>query len=217
MLYHLAIHRPKPEHEQDLIDSMHRFGAAARAQGAIEAHTFKDERSDALVGLAIWRSDEDLAAARPALGTATEQDDFDAWESGPVELFLLHDVFDYDFDVRKGFSKLSVKRQKAARTSQRLRRVFRQTVIDAVFGHHLCDRSRTALVPDLFEPATHQGFVSFQVVLFVHEDLQFELCLCTRVSSATAIDCKRALADARASDTTTQVSNLRYFTSFSSM
>jgi hypothetical protein len=84
--------RPKPEHEQDLIDSMHRFGAAARAQGAIEAHTFKDERSDALVGLAIWRSDEDLAAARPALGTATEQDDFDAWESGPVELFLLHDV-----------------------------------------------------------------------------------------------------------------------------
>jgi len=92
MLYQLAIHRPKPEHEQDLIDSMHRFGAAARAQGAIEAHTFKDERSDALVGLAIWRSDEDLAAARPALGTATEQDDFDAWESGPVELFLLHVV-----------------------------------------------------------------------------------------------------------------------------
>ena len=43
MLYHVAIHRPKPEHEQDLIDSMHRFGAAARGQGAIEAHTFKDD------------------------------------------------------------------------------------------------------------------------------------------------------------------------------
>ncbi len=92
MLYHVAIHRPKPEHEQDLIDSMHRFGAVARRQGAIEAHTFKDARSDALVGLAIWRSEDDLAAARPVLAAATEHDDFDTWESGPVELFLLHDV-----------------------------------------------------------------------------------------------------------------------------
>jgi len=92
VLYQLAIHRPKPEHEQDLIDSMHRFGAAARGQGAIEAHTLKDERSDALVGLAIWRSADDLAAARPALAAATEGDDFDAWESGQIELFTLHDV-----------------------------------------------------------------------------------------------------------------------------
>ncbi len=68
MLYHLSIHRPRPEHEQDLIASMHRFGATAREQGAIEAHTLKDARSEALVGLAIWRSDDDLAAARPALG-----------------------------------------------------------------------------------------------------------------------------------------------------
>ncbi len=92
MLYHLSIHRPKPEHEQDLIASMHRFGAAALDQGATEAHTFKDVRSDALVGLAIWQSDDDLAAARPALGAAVEHDDFDLWESSPVESFLLHDV-----------------------------------------------------------------------------------------------------------------------------
>jgi len=92
MLYHLSIHRPKPEHEEALIESMHRFGAAARAHGAVQAHTFKDARSDALVGLAIWHSDDDLAAARPALASAVEGDDFDAWESGPVELFLLQDV-----------------------------------------------------------------------------------------------------------------------------
>jgi hypothetical protein len=92
MLYQLAIHRPKPEHEHDLIDSMHRFGIAARGHGAVEAHTFKDRRSDALVGLAIWRSDDELAAARPALAAATQDDDFDAWESGPVELFMLHDI-----------------------------------------------------------------------------------------------------------------------------
>jgi hypothetical protein len=92
MLYQLAIHRPKPEHEQDLIDSMHRFGSAARAQGAIEAHIFKDARSDALVGFAIWRSDQDLAAAGPALAAATADDDFDAWETGPIQLFMLHDI-----------------------------------------------------------------------------------------------------------------------------
>jgi heme-degrading monooxygenase HmoA len=92
MLYQLAIHRPKPEHEQDLIDSMHRFGSAARTEGAIEAHTLKDERSGALVGLAIWRSDNDLAAARPALAAATMDDDFATWESGPIEVFMLRDV-----------------------------------------------------------------------------------------------------------------------------
>jgi hypothetical protein len=92
MLYQLAIHRPKPEYEKDLIESMHRFGAAARGHGAIEAHTFKDARSNALVGFAIWRSADDLAAARPALAAATQDDDFDTWESGPIELFMLHDV-----------------------------------------------------------------------------------------------------------------------------
>ncbi len=92
MLYHLSIHRPRPEHEQALIASMHRFGATAREQGAIEAHTLKDARSEALIGLAIWRSDDDLAAARPALAAAVEGDDFDTWESAPTELFLLHDV-----------------------------------------------------------------------------------------------------------------------------
>ena len=92
MLYHLSIHRPKPEHERELIDSMHRFGAAAREQGAIEAHTFKDARAGALVGLAIWRTDDDLAAARPALAATVETDDFDTWEAAPTELFLLHDV-----------------------------------------------------------------------------------------------------------------------------
>jgi hypothetical protein len=93
MLYHLSIHRPKPEHEQDVIDSMHRFGAAARTQAGLhEVHTFKDERSDALIGLAVWESGDALTAARPALAAATEHDDFDAWESAPIQLFLLDEV-----------------------------------------------------------------------------------------------------------------------------
>ena len=93
MLYHVSIHRPKPEHEHDVIDSMHRFGAAARTQdGLLEVHTLKDRRSDALVGLAVWASAEALEAARPSLAAATEDDDFDAWEAAPIEGFLLDEV-----------------------------------------------------------------------------------------------------------------------------
>ena len=93
MLYHVSIHRPKPEHEQDVIDSMRRFGAAARLQdGLLEVHTLKDRRSDALIGFAVWESAAALEAARPALAAATEHDDFDAWESAPVEGFLLDEV-----------------------------------------------------------------------------------------------------------------------------
>jgi len=93
MLYHVSIHRPKPEHEQDVIDSMHRFGAAARTQdGLRDVHTLKDRWSDALVGLAIWESAEALEAARPALAAATEDDDFDAWDAEPIQGFLLDEV-----------------------------------------------------------------------------------------------------------------------------
>lgn len=93
MLYHVSIHRPKPEHEQAVIDSMHRFGDAARSQeGLLEVHTLKDQRSDALVGFAVWESADALMAARPALAAATESDDFEAWETGPIQGFLLEEV-----------------------------------------------------------------------------------------------------------------------------
>lgn len=90
MLYHLAIHVPKPEHEQDVIESMRRFGAAAATQpGLIEVHTLRDTRgSGALVGFAIWESADALMAAQPALGAATGGDDFDAWEAEPIRSFL---------------------------------------------------------------------------------------------------------------------------------
>ena len=93
MLYHVSIHRPKREHERDVIDSMHRFGAAARTQdGLVEVHTLKDRRSDALIGLAVWESAEALDAARPALAAATEDDDFETWDAAPIEGFLLDEV-----------------------------------------------------------------------------------------------------------------------------
>jgi hypothetical protein len=93
VLYHVSIHTPKPEHTQDVIDSMHRFGDAARAQpGLVEVHTLQDRRSGTLVGLAMWESMDALEAAGPALGAATEGDDFDLWDAEPIRSFLLDEV-----------------------------------------------------------------------------------------------------------------------------
>jgi len=76
-----------------VIDSMHRFGDAARSQdGLVEVHTFRDQRSATLVGLAVWESADALAAAGPALGAATEGDDFELWDAEPIRSFLLEEV-----------------------------------------------------------------------------------------------------------------------------
>ena len=93
MLYHLAIHHPRPGAEEALIQSMHRFGEAARAHdGLREVHTLRDLTSGALVGFAVWESAEALQAARPALAAATEGDDFDAWEAEPVQVYLMEEA-----------------------------------------------------------------------------------------------------------------------------
>jgi heme-degrading monooxygenase HmoA len=85
LFVNMSIHRPHSDKERLLIDSMHRYGEAAKKQhGLISVHTLKDESTGELVGLAIWDSKESFLAARPALMKATENDDFDAWESEPV-------------------------------------------------------------------------------------------------------------------------------------
>jgi hypothetical protein len=55
----------------------------------------------------------------------------------------------------KSFAKLSVKRQEAGRSAKRLLRIFGQTVIHAVFGHHFRDGVSAAFIPYLLKPATH--------------------------------------------------------------
>ena len=94
MLVHIAIHRhPKPDKEQLLIDSMHRFGAAMQGQpGLQQVHTLKDRKTGALVGLAIWDSEESLMAARPAMAEAVKNDNFEEWEDESPEVFMLDDI-----------------------------------------------------------------------------------------------------------------------------
>ena len=83
MFVSISVHRVKADAERLMIDSMHRYGEAARAAGGIrEIHTLKDERSGALIGLALWESKDAYEAAGPALMEAVANDDFAAWHDG---------------------------------------------------------------------------------------------------------------------------------------
>ena len=93
MIVQLSIHKPKPEHEASLIDSMHRFGNAINDKpGLIRVHTLKDSEEGKLFGIAIWDSQEAMMAAAPAMMEATKDDDFELWESEPMLGYHLIEV-----------------------------------------------------------------------------------------------------------------------------
>jgi heme-degrading monooxygenase HmoA len=93
LIVHLSTHTPKPGKEQDLTDSMHRFGAAGAEQpGFIEAKTLRDKRSGRLVGMARWEDEASWRAGVDALRAAVESDPFDEWEAAETESFLLEEA-----------------------------------------------------------------------------------------------------------------------------
>jgi heme-degrading monooxygenase HmoA len=90
MFVHLSIHRPRPGKEDQLVDSMRRFGEAGGSiPGLREVHTLRDRESGTLVGLAIWDSPEAFDAGVKRMRAAVEEDDILAWEEGLPDVFLL--------------------------------------------------------------------------------------------------------------------------------
>ncbi|MCX6373276.1 MAG: antibiotic biosynthesis monooxygenase [Actinobacteria bacterium] len=93
MIIHLSIHTPKAGKEQDLIDSMYRFGAAGAGQpGFVEARILRDTRSGRLVGMAHWEDEASWRAGVEAMRAAVADDPFDEWEAGETEGFFLEEV-----------------------------------------------------------------------------------------------------------------------------
>jgi len=93
MYISISIHRPKPGKESELIDSVHRYGAAAAgAPGLIGVHTLRDAEQGVLVGLAMWESREAWETGVGTMRDSVADDPFDEWESGPAEGFGLEDV-----------------------------------------------------------------------------------------------------------------------------
>ncbi|MFX1411690.1 MAG: hypothetical protein ACFFA6_15170 [Promethearchaeota archaeon] len=90
MFIHMSIHFPKPEKEKYLVDSMHRFGEAMKGKKGLKmAYTTKDEDTNRLVGIAIWETEEDWLAARPAMIEAVKDDPFEDWELKDPDVFHL--------------------------------------------------------------------------------------------------------------------------------
>jgi hypothetical protein len=76
----ISVHRIRPGKERLMIESMQRYGEAAQRAGGLQrVHALKDERSGAIIGLAIWDSKSAYEAAGPALMAAVEGDDFADW------------------------------------------------------------------------------------------------------------------------------------------
>ncbi|MEI6449299.1 MAG: hypothetical protein WCP98_05025 [Actinomycetes bacterium] len=93
MIVHLSIHTPRPGKEEDLIASMHRFGAAGAGRpGFVEAMTLRDQRSGRLVGMARWQDAASWRAGVDAMRAAVESDPFDEWEAEETESFLLEEA-----------------------------------------------------------------------------------------------------------------------------
>lgn len=93
MIIHMSIHTPRPGREQELIASMHRFGAAGQEQrGFIEALTLRDTHNGRLVGMARWKDEAAWRAGVEVMRTAVEHDPFGEWEDGDTEGFLLEVV-----------------------------------------------------------------------------------------------------------------------------
>jgi heme-degrading monooxygenase HmoA len=89
----MSIHRPKPEHESALVESMHRYGAAIRGLPGLRGiHTLKDGASDRLVGLAIFDSEADFERLAPLARAAVKDDPFELWEKVEIDGLRLTEV-----------------------------------------------------------------------------------------------------------------------------
>jgi heme-degrading monooxygenase HmoA len=93
VIVHLSIHTPRPGKEDDLIASMHRFGAAAEgAPGFIDAKVLRDRRSGRLIGMARWEDEASWRTGVEAMRAAVADDPFEEWESEEAEGFFLDEV-----------------------------------------------------------------------------------------------------------------------------
>jgi heme-degrading monooxygenase HmoA len=90
MFTHLAIHRPKPEYQDDLLASMNRVGtAAAGAPGLIRIDAWKELGGERLVGISTWESKDSFEAVAAKIFAVVQDDPFDLWEDKPIESMLL--------------------------------------------------------------------------------------------------------------------------------
>ncbi|MFG2196621.1 hypothetical protein [Streptomyces sp. NPDC048639] len=73
-----------------LLASMHRVDEAAQGSpGLIRIGAWRDQKSDRLIGLALWESQEAFQASAEEIFRTVADDPFDQWYRRPPEVFHL--------------------------------------------------------------------------------------------------------------------------------
>jgi hypothetical protein len=87
-----AVHYPKPEKEERLIQSMRQFGELIQKQPGIifvNPTPFRDLEKETLITLAIWESQEAFQASWPILVKDAPSEE---WEVEPREVHMFNTV-----------------------------------------------------------------------------------------------------------------------------
>jgi quinol monooxygenase YgiN len=87
MFLFYAVHYPRPEKEELLIQGMREFGELIKKQpGCIVVDTFRDPENGTLIAVAIWESRAAFQASWPTLAKDAPSEE---WEVKPREVHLL--------------------------------------------------------------------------------------------------------------------------------
>ncbi len=93
MYIRMAIHRPKPDKADLLLDSMRRFKAAQTdLPGLVNVFALADEKKERLVGIAIWETKEHFDRSIDKAREAIKDDPHEEWEDNPPEMFELKEA-----------------------------------------------------------------------------------------------------------------------------
>ena len=88
-----AVHYPKPEHVEDLLDAMHQLADAVHdSPGLLQMAAFHDEANDRILAVSIWQSAAEFESARAQMIPIVAHTPFNAWERRPREIIALSEA-----------------------------------------------------------------------------------------------------------------------------
>lgn len=93
MFLFYSIHYPHPGKEEELAQSMHRFGKLMESLPGfvfVAPYPFKDTEKGTLMGISIWESEEAFQAATPILQKVRKDEPSYDLEIKPPEVYTLH-------------------------------------------------------------------------------------------------------------------------------
>ena len=89
MFVAIAIHHAVPEHVEDFLAFMGRVvEAVGRPPGLIDFDRYRDQKSNRLIGLSRWESEQAFRDALPLIGSLAHERR-EEWSAGPDDVLML--------------------------------------------------------------------------------------------------------------------------------